>query len=439
MNAKVGTDGDDRLVIVSIDSHASPRFEDLRPYCPAAYVDDLGRYMSQEQAPANIWGESPGRTRRHQLNDRTLGHFDMAARLSDMDTDGIAAELMFHGSFSRDPFPFQLAGLRGPTIVTSPSPRDLELTLIGIQTYNRWLAASCSEAPDRLLGLAHVPTWSVDAAISEVRSAVAAGIRIVNWPSMPPPDVPQYDDPAWEPFWEVVEESGVVLDTHGGTVIPGFRYDLPHSLPLVQVEVTWPSRRGTLRMIFAGVFERFPGIKIVLTEQPGRWWREWAVELDSSWMSAPPALRSVLPNPPSVYMQRNVFIGGSFMASFEAADAVAEESFVENMMWGRDYPHREGTWAYTEDPDEPNRTFLALRDTFADIDFQSTAKMVGSNAVKLFGLDESVLAEIAQRIGAPTNVDIHRPLTAAENAWVARYKDHSYDYTSAFRKFGAWA
>ena len=41
------------------------------------------------------------------------------------------------------------------------------------------------------------------------------------------------------------------------------------------------SRRAVWWLIFAGVFERHPGLKLVITETPGNWFPSTAIELDA--------------------------------------------------------------------------------------------------------------------------------------------------------------
>ncbi|WP_300009248.1 amidohydrolase family protein [Pseudonocardia sp.] len=431
----------DAAIIVSSDSHVSPRFEDLRDYCPAQYQDDLAEYMRTNQGDGSMQGESPGRRRRQELNGLTAGHYDMAVRLADMDADGVAAEVVFHGSFSRDPFPFHFVGLSGvaKTSQAARSAREFELNAVGIRLYNRWLAESCSQAPERLIGAGHLPMWEIEAATAELEWLAGVGIRTVNFPAMAPSDGPQYDSPAWTPFWRVCEESGIVLNTHAGAAVPGFSESLPHSLALAQLEQCgWPSRRGMQRMVIGGVFERHPGVRLMLTEQPGKWWSPTITDMDTAWMAGPPMMRGAVPQLPSYYMKRNVFVGASFMAHFEAEDALTE-GYADNVVWGRDYPHREGTWAFSEDPAEPNRTHLALRDALAGLDLDVVRGMAGENGVRLFRLDRATLVDVANRIGAPTAAQLGTPLDGSELQVAERYRDHDIDYTSAFRRHGAWA
>ena len=103
-------------------------------------------------------------------NFRTAGHHDSAARLVDYDHDGVAAGVIFHGSMNLEPIPFVASALGKP----KPTG-DLELVGVGQSIYNRWLADFVAEAPHRHIGLAYLPMWDVDAAVSEVEWAHGGG------------------------------------------------------------------------------------------------------------------------------------------------------------------------------------------------------------------------------------------------------------------------
>src|SRR5436190_1396104 len=81
--------------------------------------------------------------------------------------------------------------------------------------YNQWLADFCALAPARRVGLAQLPLWDIDAAISEVEWAHAHGLRGINFPA-PRPGVPMYNDRAWERFWAVCAERHMTLTCHSG-------------------------------------------------------------------------------------------------------------------------------------------------------------------------------------------------------------------------------
>lgn len=391
------------LIIISSDCHIGPRLvEDLRAYCPHeflsrfdAYVSDgarsQGRYV--EQTGADHEALSPWRNR------WASGHHDPEARRRDLEAEGVVAEVVFHGSQNDQPIPFQTSML-GP-------PEDPEMAAVGIHIYNHWLADVCAAAPGRHVGLAHLPMWDVDAAASELRWAADAGLGGVNFPA-PRPWLQPYNDPAWEPLWSAAEELSMPLSTHSGAGDPSV-YRGPELVALVSIESGgWFSRRGAHLLIFGGVFERHPDLTLVLTEQPGQWWPYLVDELDSVYLAnardGGPLARQV-PRPPSEYLHRNVFIGGSFLSRAEAEGAILG-GFADRIMWGADYPHMEGTFQVGDE----SYTRLSLRFTFAGIDERYVRDMVGATAAKVYRLDVDALGVVAARIGAPTFAELSRPL-----------------------------
>jgi predicted TIM-barrel fold metal-dependent hydrolase len=422
----------DPLVIVSADCHIGPRLvEDLRGFCPEALLDDFdayatsgarsrGRYVEQDAVPDEGAGpRSPWRNR------TTAGHHDPVARRRDLDFEGVAAEVVFHGSQNDEPIPFQTSML-GP-------PDDPQLAGAGIRIYNRWLAAVCAAEPNRHVGLAHLPIWDVDASVAELRWARRAGLKGVNFPA-PRPWVLPYNDRGWEPFWAAAAELAMPLSTHSGAGDPTVQTG-PELVALVSIESGgWFSRRAAHRLVFAGVFERHPDLQLVLTEQPGIWWPALCNELDSVHISmtrANEALRAQVPCRPSEYLHRNVSIGGSFLSRAEARAAV-DGGYADRVMWGSDYPHMESTFQYPGTADFEGQTSygkLALRFTFAGLDEPVVRAILGETACRIYGLDVDALTGVARTIGAPTYNDVNTPLDTAPDGASA----------FAFRTFGPWA
>jgi predicted TIM-barrel fold metal-dependent hydrolase len=172
-------------------------------------------------------------------------------------------------------------------------------------------------------------------------------------------------------------------------------------------------------MIWAGVFERHPGLKLVITETPGNWFPTTAAELDTlhafyDSKGEQPLNRALLeqvPRRPSEYMAQNVFFGASFASPFEVEQAMLR-GLDSQLLWGSDYPHLEGTYVNPEGRDVPSVTRLALRNTFSGVPAAETRRMVGENAIDVYGLDAEALRAIAQQIGAPTVDELATPIDA---------------------------
>jgi predicted TIM-barrel fold metal-dependent hydrolase len=398
------TSTDAPVIVVSADTHVGPRLrEDLRGYCPARLLDEFDLF-ADENDPSQLLALIGGHP-----NTQTAGHHDSDARLRDYDRDGVAAGVLFHNSLNGQTMPFlpMLAG---------PSGSDLDLRAEGLEIYNRWLIDFVAHAPDRHVGLAQLPMWDIAAASAALERAADGGLQAVNFPAMQEGLIPEYNDRAWDPFWSMCAERSMPLVTHvgGGS---NARYSGPETMALIAMETGgWIARRAIWWLIFGGVFERHPSLKLVITETPGYWWADTAGELDSIYDMVGvkgrerfPAFSEQVPRRPSEYMATNVYFGASFAAPFEVAAAV-EAGTDTHLMWGSDYPHPEGTFVYQEGGDLESVTRLSMRNTFCDVPPDATRRMLGENAVEVFRLDRSALLGVAARIGAPTLAELATPI-----------------------------
>ncbi len=388
-------------LVVAGDSHAGPILKtQLREYCPKQYLADFDAYVAEIEAAA-LSGHRAAVNEIHSLEAlaRTkacAGQNDPHARLRDMDADGVAVDVIFAGGQNDEVLPFLGGGFGAGSVECS-----LELRAVGCHIWNAWLADFCSTAPDRLIGAAQIPVWDVDASIKEIRWAREAGLTALNFPA-PRRDFAPYNDPAYEPFWSAIEDLDIPLLTHsaGGEIPLGATGPGASGL-LFQSEVHWFSRRSLWQMIFGFVFENHPSIKLVFTETRVVWVADYLNELDS--IHEMQDFRGKrLPKYPSEYWKSNCFVVGSFMAPFEAARR--DEVGIENLLWGSDYPHVEGTWP---------RTQLCLRNTFSDVPEDDTRMILGENAVPVYGLDAAKLREVADRIG-PSPAQLAQALAPEE-------------------------
>jgi predicted TIM-barrel fold metal-dependent hydrolase len=194
----------------------------------------------------------------------------------------------------------------------------------------------------------------------------------------------------------------VTLNCHSGAVIHNFTGAGLAYRALFWSEIHFLGHLPLSMMSFSGVFERHPRLRVVFNEQRGYWVPQTLRDLDAIYMSPwNRELRAEVPKKPSEYWHDNCFLGGSFLAHFELVER--QEIGIDNITWGRDYPHVEGTWPFSLE---------ALRHAFSDVPPDEVAKMLGDNGVRCYGLDAERLGQIAQRIG-PTVDEVAQPIAAA--------------------------
>ena len=398
---------DQPALIVSSDSHVGPRLvEDLRPYCPQDWLhefdDDVSKqtYLAEKQAKIDAESGEPVKPRNANLD--IAGHYDPQARLDDMNREGIASEVIFHFSQNGENFPWVGQGLW--TIF------DFERGAVAYEIYNRWLADFCSVEPARHIGLAYLPTWDIDAAIAEMHRCREAGLKAINFPPPSRPNHVEYNDPAWDPFWAAAADIDMALVTHSSGAAPFNYHGGPGGTAIMIFESGgYLARRAVWWLAMSGVFERNPGLRLVITEQFEGWWRNTLHEMDVVGARFGPDM--VLVRPPSEYAASNVYIGASFLSPAMAEDAW-RHGYDRNIVWGSDYPHVEGTFVKVDDPDAEPITQLSLRNTLSRVPAESAALMAGENGVRAYGLDRDELVAVARRIGAPSL----RTLTTAPDA-----------------------
>jgi predicted TIM-barrel fold metal-dependent hydrolase len=297
-------------------------------------------------------------------------------RLEDMDRDGVWAHLVF-----------------GP--VTSIKTADEAFMRACYAAYNDWLYEDfCSAAPDRLIGVAMLPP-TPEAAFDELqRLAKRGGVRQANLQIAVAE--PRLEDPRWEPLFDLLEQSGIVLSFHV-TVFPGVskafdKYKGSPGATFLHAKMFIEQFLDPFVDLFAwGILERHPKLKIVIAES-GVGWVPWVVEeLDyRHWRLMECADfwddKGGIPHKmkPSEVFQRQVY--GTFQQS-PTAMRLLEFWGAENMLWASDYPHPDSIW--------PNSRRV-IAETMGHLPTETVRGLVGENAAKLYGLDLSQATVTAQ-------------------------------------------
>lgn len=420
------SNGAERYIVVSADSHVGPPIEAYRPYCPKQFLEQFDQQVAAVQASRSTGGFAEVAAKALNYRDidpRVVAAADRAiavkggddpdARRQDMDESGVAAEVIFHGLQNGEPMPLVAEGLFG-IVAAEGSP---ETDAAGCHMYNQWLVDFVAGAPERHAGLAQVSLLDIDGAVAEIEWAREAGLRGVNFPA-PRRGRPDYTDERHDRFFAACADLALPLTTHTGG---GDRWTYPDgtlALAFQHIEAPFVARRGIWQLIFSGVFDRHPSLKVVVTEVFAQWVPEMLRDMDAAYFDlVNPQIRGRIRRLPSEYWHTNCFVGASFMSRDEAG--MYPNRGTENVMWGSDYPHLEGTHPYTR---------LALQTTFAGVPESAVRPMIGLTAAKVYGLDVPRLQQIADEIGPSVDELMAGPSGTPGEEYCGR----------AFRRSSSW-
>jgi predicted TIM-barrel fold metal-dependent hydrolase len=309
---------------------------------------------------------------------------DNEIRLKALETQGVAAEIVI-------PNPLGIPFWATPGTRNKPG-YDAALQNLGLQAYNRFLADTLD--PVRQGGLAMVGFEDIDLAVSEIERAASVGMRGIYLEGQMR-DLPALFEDYYEPVWRAIEDNDLVATFHGGS---GFEpeYDAltsPASLQLMLTESLWFSHRPLWLLIYGGVLERHPNMRVAFTEQFSDWIPGTLKYFDRDWAGAGSVrrgLQSLCPRTPSEYWYRQCYAGTSIMSRDEVL--LRHDIGIDNIMYGTDFAHPEGTWGTTLE-------HLQALFGAAKVPESEARRMLGENAARVYRFDTKALAPIVERCG----------------------------------------
>lgn len=310
------------------------------------------------------------------------GSYDPEARLADMDTDGLDAEVLYPGP---------LGGLGGGGGVAGIP--DMELRLASIRAYNDWLAEFCEVAPQRLIGLALVQLESPEFAAAEIERAAGIGLRGVVVNAMPDTTGAEpIFSPAYEPVWQAAESNEMPISLHIGhsrslaaimAAMSASKRDAGNPLSssgsgtgIAEMFFTMTCldmAEPVSLLIFSGVVERHPALQFAVAES-GIGWIPFVIErMDYTFSRHRLWMKSGIKEEPSHYFRNNFH--ATFQQDEETGLLARHISGVETLMWASDYPHTDSTWPYSR---------KVVDELFADVPEDERKMITSQNAARLY-------------------------------------------------------
>jgi uncharacterized protein len=383
----------DPVKVIDADTHLTERHDLWTSRAPAGLADRMPHVTQVDgQATWVVEGEVLGRAGAGGVVDKENAKgrsfealyeweidriheaaYDPVARVELMNETGIHAQIIFPN----------VVGLGGQNI--AEAVHDVPFRLRCLQIYNDANAEMQSGAKDRLLPMAILPAWDVDACVAEAQRAKGLGLRGVNITSDPQDQGgPDLANRAWDPLWEVCADLELPVHFHIGASLttmtffgnyPWPSHDDDTQLAIGGTLLFIGNGRVVVNIICSGMLERYPSLKIVSVES-GAGWVPFILEaLDYEMAENAPKLRESLSLSPSEYFKRQIYA----TMWFERTDLPALVHAVgeDNIMFETDFPHP--TCLY---PD-PLRS---ANDNMRDLTATARNKILGGNATALYHL-----------------------------------------------------
>ena len=260
--------------------------------------------------------------------DGPKGAYDPSARLRLLDEQGLDAAVIF------------------PTLglMWEVEVKDAELAAAYTRAYNNWVVDFCHTNPQRLIPVAHISLLDINEGVKEVQRVAKLGVKGAFMRAAPPSQIPYWDH-AYDPFWAVLQETGMPIGFHValneyflghqwrmtesvtavGSPLHGYRF----SVVMFDVQAAFAA------LCQGAVFDRFPQLKVLLLETGGGWIAHFLERLDAkhkllSWKTG-------LKQYPSEYFRRQCWI--SFDPDETTIPEMVKHCGADKFIWASDFPH----------------------------------------------------------------------------------------------------
>jgi uncharacterized protein len=295
------------------------------------------------------------------------GAFLADARLEDQDIDGLSGEVLYPGL--------------GRSL---HAMHNQEVRAYAARAYNDWILEYESIDRNRLIGLAVLPPIDDEGeGEKELRRIASLGLRGA-YLAVVPNGLP-LSHPSGAGLWEAAEALDIPISLHvgagqaSGFGMSGVAGQTADPVPGVRESflsaVTMSINPYISTLIFSGLMDRHPGLRVVIAESGIGWIPYFLERMESVCDKQAKSLGTTLERRPSEIFR------SQFYATFQedvSGIALRHSIGVGQIMWATDYPHSETTW--------PN-SMEAAKKTFADVSEDETRRIVADNCRELYKLD----------------------------------------------------
>jgi predicted TIM-barrel fold metal-dependent hydrolase len=374
------------LILVSVDDHTvepADMFdrhfpERLRDQAPKVQITPEGRerwiFQGGELGAAGLnavasWPKEEWSNDPVGFAEMRPGCYDIHSRIKDMDANGQLAGMTF------PTFP----GFAGTHLMNAP---DLKLASYVTSAYNDWHIDEWAAAyPGRIMPLGILPVWDIDASVAEVKRLAEKGVRGITFPETPYAlDLPSFTTGHWDPIIKALVDANIVMCLHIGGAFKLLKRPQEYSIDQHIIMSPQLSAVAATDLMVAGVFNKFPGLKVAMSEG-GIGWIPFLLDRVDLHMRNQTWAGLDLGGLNGTELWRRNFLG-CFITNPSSLE-LRHRIGVESIAWECDYPHSDSTW-----PQSPE----ILHDEFegANVSDQERHLIAWQNACRFFEFDPFV-------------------------------------------------
>jgi uncharacterized protein len=302
------------------------------------------------------------------------GAYDPKKRLEVMDACGIHRQVLFPNSI----------GLGGQELGMAMDPIVKRLC---VEIYNDAAAELQASSNMRFLPMPVLPAWDIALSVKEAERMAAVGMRGVNMTSDPQDlGAPDLASPQWDPLWEACQSLNLPVHFHIGASITAMnfygQYFWPSQDPYVKPAIGGSmlfigNARVLINTVYAGIFDRFPKLRMVSVESGVGWIPFMLETMDYELTENAPAQAARLRRKPSEYFKDHWHATYWFERNRGNVQGLIDSVGEDNVLFSTDFPHP--TCLYPAPLEAIAGAMSTLRES-------TRRKVLGENAARLYRL-----------------------------------------------------
>ena len=304
-----------------------------------------------------------------KLGHEPKGHSDLPARIEDMESQGIDAEIVFPS-----------------TCLWTYGIEDVETELATAEIYNDWNDGYFGGHLDKFVRCGVLPVRDFANTEAEMQRLAKKGFTAAMLPAVSPTGLPKYNDEVWDPVFETAGELGIVLVLHTGTGLDTVQPERRAGGAVINyTNQACDAWQTIMYMVAGGLLDRHPKARVAAIESGASWLAALCERMDEVYHAHQSYVRPKLSLNPSEIIARQV--SSSFQYD-RGCIMTRSVTGTQAIMWGADYPHAEGTFP------ESRKVVSELFDGIV-ISEQDKADILGGNAARLFRLPRPEFQNVA--------------------------------------------